>query len=204
MTVAIQPKPRLTFEEYVDFCERTEEPFELVRGELLKMTPPTWQHILIEEFIQEALNAEIKRSKLNWRAFRGSGQRTEVDSSRLPDVMVVPLDELAGLKRQTAILQVPARLAIEIVSPSTASEDYNRKQEEYQNRGIPEYWIVDHEALGPANVLGFPKQPTISVYWLMAEQYVCKQFRSHDRIISKVLPELNLTADQVFTAGGIE
>jgi Uma2 family endonuclease len=165
------------------------------------MTPPTWQHILIEEFIQETLNAEIRRLKLNWRAFRGTGQRTDVNSSRLPDVMVLPLDKLAGLERQTAILQVPAILAVEVVSPSTASEDYNQKKEEYQKQGISEYWIVDHEAIGPATILGVPKQPTVSVFQLIEGAYQSKQFRGDDRIVSLSFPDLQLTANQVFSVG---
>lgn len=79
-------RPRFSFEEYIDFCAQTDERYELVRGKLIKMTPPTWMHMRIARFLEPALNAEIERLKREWEAFREPGQRTEQDSSRLPDV----------------------------------------------------------------------------------------------------------------------
>jgi Uma2 family endonuclease len=64
--------------------------------------------------------------------------------------------------------------------------------------GIPEYWIVDYLGLGGRRYIGSPKQPTISVYQLIDEEYEVQQYRDSDRLISAVFPELNLTASQIF------
>lgn len=200
MTQAVL-KPRVTFEEYIDFCAQTDEPYELVRGELIKMTPPTWQHIIIAQFLEQALNTEIQRSNYNWRAFREPGQRTEVDTSRLPDVMVVPLEAIEKVLNQTAVLTVPAPLVIKVVSPSSAKEDYTDKVREYEALGIPEYWVVDHEGLGAAKYVGFPKTPTVTVYELVDGKYQAKQFRADEEIVSPTFPTLHLTANQIFSAG---
>ncbi len=123
-------RPKLSFEEYIDVCAQTDERYELVRGELVKMTPPTWLHMRIARFLEKVLNAEIERLNYDWEAFRETGQQTEEDSSRLSDVMVVPLEAIEAVLNQTAVLTVPALLVIEIVSPSSATEDYTDKLRE--------------------------------------------------------------------------
>lgn len=190
-------RPRVSFEEYIDICAQTDERYELVQGELVKMTPPTWLHMRIARFLEQALNAEIERLNYAWEAFREPGQRTDDDSSRLPDVMVVPLEEIEAVLNQTAVLTVPALLAIEIVSPSSATEDYAEKLKEYQKLGIPEYWTVDHEGLGAAKYIGFPKAPTIIVRQLVDGKYQAKRFRGDDLIVSPTFSALELTVNQV-------
>jgi Uma2 family endonuclease len=198
--VQVFPK-QLTFEEYVDICNQTDEPYEWVRGTLRVMTPPTWAHLIIAQFLEQTLNDTIRQmGKLKqWRAFREMGQRTELLSSRLPDVAVVPLDAIAGLMRQTAILEVPAILVIEVVSPSSAIEDYTDKLNEYQQLSVLEYWVVDHEALGTSKQIGFPKLPTVTVYQLVDGQYQGQGFRGSDLIISPTFPEFNLSAEQILS-----
>jgi Putative restriction endonuclease len=46
--------------------------------------------------------------------------------------------------------------------------------------------------------IGNPKQPTISIYHLVNEEYQVAQFRNSERIISPTFPDLNLTANQIF------
>jgi Uma2 family endonuclease len=72
---------------------------------------------------------------------------------------------------------------------------------EYENLGIPEYWIVDYLGLGGRRFIGNPKQPTISVYKMIDGEYEANRFRGNDKIESLIFPELNLTAEQVFEAG---
>lgn len=194
-------RPLLTFEEYVDFCADTDERFELVRGELVKMTPPTWLHIKIAKFLEQSLDAAIKETVHDWEAFRDSGQRTEDNSSRLPDVIVAPSEEIESFLRQTAILQVAAPLVVEIVSPSSVTEDYVKKMQEYEELGVLEYWIVDHEGLGAASYIGFPKRATLTVCILENGRYKKQLFHNGDRIESKTFPSLQLTVRQVFSAG---
>lgn len=193
--------PRISFEEYIDICAQTDERYELVRGELIKITPPTWLHMRIARFLEQTLNAEIERLNHQWEAFREPGQRTELDSSRLPDVMVVPLAAIETVLNQTAVLTVPALLVIEVVSPSSATEDYTDKLREYEALGIAEYWTVDHEGLGAAKYIGFPKAPTVTVYALVDSKYQAKRFRGDERIASPTFPGLSLTANQMFSAG---
>lgn len=193
-------RPRVSFEEYIDLCAQTDEPYELVQGELVKMTPPTWAHVLIARLLERVFEAEIERLGYDWVAVRETGQRTEDNSSRLPDVTVVPFDQIEPVLNQAAVLTVPAPIVVEIVSPSSTSEDYDAKLKEYQRLQVKEYWVVDHEGLGAAKYIGFPKAPTITVHELVDGKYEAKRFRGDDRIVSPTFQGLNLTAKQVFAS----
>lgn len=61
--------------------------------------------------------------------------------------------------------------------------------------------MVDHEGLGAAKYIGFPKAPTVTIYELIEGEYVSKRFREDDSIESFTFKTLNLTANQVFSAG---
>lgn len=65
---------------------------------------------------------------------------------------------------------------------------------------IREYWIVDY-LVGGRKFIGNPKQPSVSVYSLIEDEYQVSQFRGNDHIESLTFPELNLTAQQIFDAG---
>jgi Uma2 family endonuclease len=195
----VQAHPKqLTFEEYIDVCNQTKKRYELVRGQLVEMTPPTWMHIRIAKFLERLFDAEIERMGHPWEAFRDSGQRTDATSSRLPDVIVAPLDVVQPLMDQTAVLQVAAPLVVEIVSSSSVRDDYTHKLLEYEALGILEYWIVDHEALGASQHIGFPKLPTVSVNCLVDGRYQRHPFKGITPITSFTFPDLKLTAEDVF------
>jgi Uma2 family endonuclease len=200
MTQTVLNQP-LSFEDYIDFCSQTDERYELVKGELIRMTPPTWLHLKIAKFLEQVFDRAIQQLGYDWEAFRESGQRTDDNSSRLPDVVIVPIEAIKPTLNQSAVLQVPSLLAVEIVSPSSATDDYMGKLKEYQLLGIPEYWVVDHEAIGAAKYIGFPKMPTLSIYELVNGKYQVSQFRGVDKIVSPTLANLQLTAEQVFRGG---
>lgn len=199
MTAAI--RPRISFEEYIDICAQTDERYELVRGELVRMTPPTWMHTRIAKFLERTFDSAIAQAGYDWEAFRETGQRTEDDSSRLPDISVVPLAEIEQFLNQTAVLTIAALLVVEIVSPSSATEDYNEKLREYQALGVSEYWVVDHEGLGAAKHIGFPKAPTLVIHELVEGKYQAKRYRGDEPIQSPTFKDLQLTANQIFAAG---
>jgi Uma2 family endonuclease len=184
-------KQKLTFEEYLDYDDGTDFRYELVRGKLQRMNPPTLLHIKIAKYLERLFDSEIQRLQLPWEAFREVGQRTEEATSRLPDIAIVSTAQANELLYKSAVFQVPAFLVVEIVSPSSISEDYQNKLAEYQNLGISEYWIVDPES---------KKDQRVTVYRLVDKIYQKQEFRGNERILSAVFPELQLTVEQILTA----
>lgn len=192
---------KLSFADYLNFCETSQEPYELVRGELQLMTPPTWLHFLIAKFLERSFDDEVARLQEPWIVVQGAGQQTTDDTSRLPDVSIVPFDAISNSLDQTAVLTIAALLVVEVVSDSTALQDYREKVTEYQTKGIREYWIVDPDPFGAAKYIGSPKRPTVSVYSLVDGVYQVKRFQESDRILSPTFPALQLTAEQILRAG---
>ncbi|MBD2311206.1 Uma2 family endonuclease [Desertifilum sp. FACHB-1129] len=120
-----------------------------------------------------------------------------------PDIIVLDKDALPDeplWKKSSTLFQGKSvKLAVEVVSTNWR-DDYLTKARDYEEIGIPEYWIVDYLGLGGRRFIGNPKQPTFSVYQLVEGEYQVSQFRGNDSIVSPTFPELNLTAQQVFSA----
>ncbi len=55
-----------------------------------------------------------------------------------------------------------------------------------------------YAALGGKKFIGNPKQPTIFVCELVDEEYQMNPFTGNNLIVSPTLPQLNLTAQQIF------
>jgi Uma2 family endonuclease len=102
-------------------------------------------------------------------------------------------------KASTVTLADSIPLVIEVVSTNWR-DDYMTKLSDYEALGITEYWIVDYLALGAKRYIGSPKQPTISIYSLVDDEYQVAQFQGNDPIQSSTFPELQLTATQFFAA----
>jgi Uma2 family endonuclease len=190
----------LTFADYCQFQDGSETRYELVRGHLLTMTPPSASHLRIAKYIERRLDAEIECLGLPWETFREAGQRTEARSSRLPDVMVVPRVEADALCDRSVIFEQPALLVVAVVSPSTWQDDYIYKLTEYEALGIPEYWIINHLPTGTARHLKDIQEPTVSVYQLIDGSYRLSWFRAPETLCSQTFPALALKADDIFKA----
>ena len=199
MTVATDR--RMTLQEYLNYDDGTATRFELVKGELIPMSPATWLHLRIARYLEGTFNREIDRLGLDWEAFQEPGQQTEESSARRPDVAIVPSDFVDAELDQSAVLVTAAFLVVEVVSESTATADYREKVAEYQAIGIPEYWIVDPDPFGAAKYIGSPKRPTVSVYQSVNENYQVIRYQGNDVIVSPTFPELNLTVAKVLNAG---
>ena len=61
-----------------------------------------------------------------------------------PDLFVMPL--VSGAPVRTWIEAGRLVLTVEVLSPSTRRTDRGKKRETYQDKGVPEYWIVDTDA----------------------------------------------------------
>lgn len=178
--------------------------WELIDGELIDMEP-TGPHEQVAAFVGRKLNVEIDRdNRPYFIPYRCLINALGTDTAFRPDVVV--LDQNALVKeplwqREPVItLGTSVKVVVEVVSTNWQN-DYARKAEDYEVLGIPEFWIVDYIGLGGKKYIGFPKQPTLSIYRLVDREYQVKQFQGSDRIESPTFPELTLTAEQIFQSG---
>ena len=132
----------------------------------------------------------------------GFKQKIQVNSSqasaRDPDLIVHSEDSATAIEGQSESclrLHDPnPLLVIEVVSPGPESSDnyqrdYVQKTKEYAARGITEMWLVD------------PSRAVIKVGDLVGGLYQFQDFTDNQVIVSPTFPLLNLTAQQVLSAG---
>ncbi|MEZ2275588.1 MAG: Uma2 family endonuclease [Microcoleus sp.] len=203
----IQVSPKLVnFEEFVEWLpENSTVRYELHNGDIVEMAQPVGEHEEVTGFLTIKISALIDRLGLPYSIPNKVIVRPpEKDSGYFPDVLVLNRANLANetLWQKQSVLSLGASipLVIEVVSTNWR-DDYYLKYADYEEMGIPEYWIVDYAALGGRNFIGNPKQPTISVCNLVDGEYQVLKFRDNDRILSQAFPDLNLTANQIFGAG---
>jgi Uma2 family endonuclease len=196
----------VNFEEFVDWLpENSAVRYELHNGDIVEMAQPVGEHEEVKGFLGIEIPVEIKRLGLPYSIPNQVIVRPpEKDSGYFPDLLVLNRANLVNetLWKKQSILSFGASipLIIEVVSTNWR-DDYHLKYADYEEMGIPEYWIVDYAALGGRNFIGNPKQPTISVCNLVDGEYQILKFRENDRIVSQTFPDLNLTADRIFHAG---
>lgn len=179
----------MSFEDYATFDNQSEARYELVDGKLIEMNPPTFGHMLIAKFIEQRLDAEIRRLHLGWLCFREAGIRTGLRKSRLTDVYVLRPEQVSDFLDESAICQTAPLLAVEVVSPDSVTRDYRYKRAEYAALEIPEDWIVD------------PLESQVAVLVFNEGLYDETVFEGDRPLTSPTFPDLKLTIENILAAG---
>lgn len=179
---------KLTFEEYLVYDDGTDNHYELEDGKLILMNPSIGLHAIILTFLTNILFNEINRLQLPWIPLQSVGLRTSIRRSRIPDLCVVPLEQMQPYLNVSAILESGALLAVEIVSPDSVKRDYRFKWVEYASFGIPEYWIID------------PAAQKVTLLLLVEGLYEVTVYQGDEILNSQLFPELELTVNQILQA----
>jgi Uma2 family endonuclease len=211
--IAPQTEP-INFEEFLEWYPDDGKRYELIEGVVVEMLP-TGSHEDIAGFLAAELNLEIRKQNLPYSIPKNCLLKPlAARSGYLPDVAVINREYIQDelLWQKSSVIQngqtVP--LVIEVVLKDTAShistnwrDDYGHKFVEYEAMGIAEYWIVDYRALGAVRYIGKPKQPTITICKLVEGEYQLEKFIKGEILQSQVFPELELTAEAIFSASSI-
>jgi len=193
MTQIATPKKLFTFEEFLAYYDGTDTHYELVDGELVEMPPESQVNCDLAKFLLFELAKHFPIALLAYKDIEVevSGRRA---TCRLPDLLVHTEESkaaLTGSKRNLITRDLPPpALVIEIVSPGTENRnrDYRYKRTEYSARGIAEYWIVD------------PEMKQVTVCKWVEGQYEDTIFQGTDKLESDVVPDWELTVDQIFAS----
>ena len=192
MTIATR---KFTWTEYLSYDDGTDTRYELVDGDLIPTAVGTGKHGSMIEFLNEQFKQAIQQAGQPWtskemkiavRSPRGG----RWDTARIPDVVVLPIAQWEAMADTEAVIELntpPPLLVVEVVSESTVSTDYRSKHTEYAVLDILEYWIADP----------FKQQVTICQW--EEGRYDDTVFQDDQAIVSKVFPDLTLTATQILT-----
>ena len=116
--------------------------YEVIDGELFVTPAPSVVHqravlqlaLLMDPYVRTHRVGEVIISPADVLVF---GPRKFVQ----PDLFVMPL--VSGAPVRSWIEAGRLVLAVEVLSPSTRRTDRGKKRETYQDKAVPEYWIVD-------------------------------------------------------------
>lgn len=193
----------VTFEEFIAWYPNTGDRYELHDGIIIEMPKPPGTHSNVTGFLMEELILAILQMGKRgiWTIPRESlGRSSNGRSGYEPDIIVLDreaLDRESRWNNESIIEHAQSvKLVVEVVSTNWR-DGYFKKRADYEELGIPEYWIVDYAALGGRNVIGTSKEPTLSVYQLLDGEYQANQFRGRERIVSPTFPAFDRTVEEI-------
>ena len=141
--IAIDVPEDVYMQQYAeDFCE-------WIDGTVIKMSPIHDKHDAITRYLATLLdtyfayrNVGVIRQQpfvmlYEFELEDGKKRRR----NREPDIMVILNDNLDNLTE--TYMEGAADIVIEVVSLESSTRDYGEKFHEYEQIGIPEYWIID-------------------------------------------------------------
>lgn len=139
------PDHLLTVEEW-DALEETDvsKRFELVDGVVVVTPQPTPRHQLASRRLANALDGFLPDGLLAVHEVEIAIDLGSPPTMRSPDVVVVPVEKVRADPVRFDGADVV--LAVEIISPGSRRVDRVMKKAEYEEVGIPSYWIIDPRA----------------------------------------------------------
>lgn len=117
---------------------------EVIDGELFVSPAPTLVHQRVLRHLFERISTYLHEFPVGELLFSPADIVFDRETLVQPDLFVAPL--IAGRRPANWKEIRHLLLAVEVLSPSTARLDRIRKRGRYQRAGVPEYWIVDHDA----------------------------------------------------------
>lgn len=165
-----------------DTGERT----ELVRGEVIAMSPAGAEHGAIAITIGAAMYDHVRRHRLGrvYAAETGFILSRNPDTVRAPDAAFVATERLADHARRSGFFDGAPDLAVEVVSPNDSYEDVEDKVRDYLNAGTRAVWVVN------------PRARTVTVY---EPSLVARLLTAHDTLEGgDALPGFALPISELF------
>lgn len=133
----VPPRAQTPEELYEALDEETRA--ELIDGEIVIMSPATLLHGRTQLTISQLLDVFVQSRALG-RVFIDAGMHLG-EQRYVPDVAFVASSHAERL--QGTHIAGAADLVVEVLSPSTAGRDWGSKMRDYEQYGVPEYWLLN-------------------------------------------------------------
>jgi Uma2 family endonuclease len=142
----------VTAEEFAQIPD-DDHKYELVRGRVIRMSPPGARHAVVATRIAVLLTSHADAQRLG-AVFTPSGFHLESDPDtvREPDVAFIHRDRIGPAGVPDGFWPGPPDLAVEINSPGDRPSEIKAKVAEYLSLGVRLVWVVD------------PKKRTVTVH----------------------------------------
>lgn len=135
-------KELVTAEELWQMGSRGDN-FELVKGELIEMTPPGGIHGDVASELVVLLRSFVKQHQLG-KVLTETGFRltSTPDTVRSPDVSFITTTKLPSTGLPDGYVNSAPDLAVEVVSPGDTASEIQNKVQDYLAYGTQVVWVV--------------------------------------------------------------
>lgn len=177
-------RSRMSYEEYLDFAGDAQI-VDWVDGEVIVYMLPTDEHQDLSRFLSTLLDSFIQFFELGVLRYAPFEVKLWPDGpSREPDIFFIAKDNLAQLTADR--FEGGPDLIVEIISPSSVSEDRVREFTQYEQAAVKEYWLIDPR----------PRQQQVDCYVLGHDNlYYPAPLGRDGRYQSTILPDFWFDVD---------
>ena len=133
------PPRRLSYDEFLEWADE-DTLAEWEHGEVIMSSPASFMHQDIAGFLALILRIYVNTYELG-AIILPPFQMKLRDTGREPDLLFVTQEHADRL--HPTYLDGAADVVVEIISPESQIRDRGAKFIEYEEAGIPEYWLID-------------------------------------------------------------
>ncbi|MFL6282221.1 MAG: Uma2 family endonuclease [Pyrinomonadaceae bacterium] len=160
--------------------------YELVKGELRKMSPSGWEHGEVVVNITLLLGRHVKINKLGSCGGAETGFKiaSDPDTVRAPDLAFVSRERRPeGDARKKYFVGAPD-LAVEVVSPGDTRREVDEKVEDWLEAGARAVWVIN------------PKRRSVTVYRSLTD--VTRLLEADELGGGEVVPGFRCKVSEIF------
>lgn len=160
--------------------------YELVKGELRRMSPSGSEHGAIIINISVLLAQHVKSNKLGvcFGAETGFKIASDPDTVRAPDVAFIRRERIPGGGITKKFWPGAPDLAVEVLSPGDTRAEVDEKVEDWLQAGAPAVWVID------------PRRRSVSVYRSMTD--VTRLSEADELEGGGVVPDFRCEVSEIF------
>jgi Uma2 family endonuclease len=177
---------KVSYEELQELPRKDSRLVELIEGEVFMTPSPNTKHQTAAANLHLALGTFVRERKLGRVFFAPYDVVFSEWTALEPDLLFIREDRFSIIT--DANVRGAPDLVIEILSPSRRSYDRETKLRIYETGGVSELWYVD------------PEERTVEILDRGPDgRYsVTSKLSPGDTIVSKALPGLALSVDEIF------
>jgi len=160
--------------------------YELIKGELQRMSPTGDEHGRVTMELAAALYQYVKRNNLGrvYAAETGFQLESDPDTVRAPDVAFVRQERIQEAGIMEGYRSGAPDLAVEVLSPGNTKREMAEKVKDYFAAGARLVWIVN------------PKPKTVTVYRSLTDIDVLTEKDTLDG--GEVVPDFQIAVAEIF------
>lgn len=177
-----------TYQDYLNLPDDGQR-YEIIQGVLYVTNAPDIDHqFTVFELARQIGNFVIEHKLGRVLTAPFEIHLSEISRPVQPDVFFIKAERwpASGVK----FFEGAPDLIVEVLSPSTSRADRFIKFNEYEQTGVPEYWIAN------------PKTRSVEIFVLSGGEYAqLGEFTENELILSEVLTGLSIVTGTLFNPG---